>query len=88
MSKPSPLGAVSEFLKELPWADLRKLYERLLSAGQRPNAAAAAVAEIVDELVDLDVLIPGPVGEVLEAVDRPILRGLIAIGLQFSRRGA
>lgn len=72
----------------LPWGELRDAYDALLSQGHEPGDAAATVARLVDDFVDWQQIAPGAAGAVLEAIDRPLVRLVVSLGLRYSRRGA
>lgn len=79
---------VKEILEAIPWPELRAAFDAAVAAGERPGAAAKKIAELADAVLDFDKLVEGPTGVLLEAVDRPLIRGAIVLGLCFTRRGA
>lgn len=79
---------ITDLLSDLPWEELRAAYDAMVDAGERPAAAAKAVALLVDDLVDWSGVVKGPAGVVLEAVDRPLVRLAVSIVLRFSQRGS
>ena len=54
---------------EMVWAEAQDLAEDLAEAGADKPRAALAVAAFLDAIMPLDVLVPGPAGLALEAVD-------------------
>lgn len=59
---------VSEFL-----TDLGELRDALRKAGADPAAIDAAIVKLVDD-VDFALLIPGPVGALVETIDDPLAK--------------
>jgi hypothetical protein len=77
----------TDVLDDLPWSELREAYDAAVEAGQKPGQAAKRIAELADHVLQFDKLVPGPGGVVLEALDRPLIRAAIVLGLRFTRRG-
>lgn len=73
------LRSVSAFVRKLPWKHLRDAYEHLRTGGMSSEDAAAAVAALVDELMDWRTLVPGPAGATIERVDGPLVRVAVAL---------
>lgn len=71
----------------IPWTDLRDVFEEMVGAGTSPAVAARKIAKAIDDLLPLDKLVAGEAGEVLEAVDRPIARLAVRIALQYTTIG-
>lgn len=75
-------------ITDLPWTELRRAFVDLQQGGKGRREAASIVAELVDHAVDFEALLPGVVGQVLEAGDRSCIRAAIVLGLLFASRGA
>ena len=60
---------MDEHQARIIWAEAQDLAADLSQAGTDQALAAAAVATFLDAIVPLDVLVPGPAGLALEAVD-------------------
>lgn len=82
------LKKISQFLTnaDVPWSELVELYQALVSAGDRPDAAARQVAEFADEHLDFGVLVAGPIGQALELSDGPIFRLALRLAFRFTLR--
>ena len=59
------------------WEHAKDLGDEMVDAGADPDAAAEAVADFLDKLVPLDVLVPGLPGMALEAMDGPAFKTVI-----------
>lgn len=57
------------FSHEQLWEHAKDLGDEMVDAGANPDAAAEALADFLDRLVPVDVLIPGLPGMFLEAHD-------------------
>jgi len=62
---------------EVVWEEAEVLLEDLVAEGLDEDAAALAVARFLDAVLPLDALIPGPLGELAEAADGPILARVV-----------
>lgn len=51
----------------------------LMLGGRTRRQAARELAELLDARLDFTQIIKGPVGDVIEAIDRPLLRALIIL---------
>lgn len=58
---------------KIPTAELTELIGTLLARGVDADAIPAMVGRFIDDLVDYRDLVRGPVGELLEAADGPIV---------------
>lgn len=68
------------------WTDAQDLAEDLSEAGDDKAKIAVAVATFLDAIVPLDVLVPGPGGVALEAIDGPAFERVIDALVKAFRR--
>ena len=59
--------------REVLWEESKDLGDELVDTGGDPDKVAKAVAEFLDALVPLDLLVPGLPGMALEVADGPVL---------------
>lgn len=78
--------SLPEVVKNLPWDEITDLYDALIHAGERPGAAAKQIAQTIDDLIDWRLVVKGPVGVALEAVDFEVIRTAIRLGLVLPRK--
>ena len=69
----------STILKSIPWDEVLATLDALAEAGWDKDAAVELIAELLDEALPLDELVPGPGGEALEAIDGPVLRATLGL---------
>jgi hypothetical protein len=62
-------ATVDDLDADLIWTEAQDLAEDLADAGGNHDRVAAAVATFLDAIVPLDLLVPGPGGIALEAID-------------------
>lgn len=71
---------------KIPWAEIKELAGALLAAGTDRDDIPRIVGEGLDELIDFDALLNGPVGEpigdALEAIDGPAFTAATALVLR------
>ena len=67
------------------WTEASDLADDLADAGADPDAVAHAVAEFLDAMVPLDVLLPGVVGVAAEAADGPAFKQVVQVLLDLLR---
>lgn len=60
---------VREVLRGVPWDELADVADELTEAGVDEDDVLREVAEVVDAVVPFNILIPGPIGALLEAKD-------------------
>ena len=77
---------VSELFEPENRATILSVFRALLADGHSPKEARKEIIDLLDELIDLDELIEGPAGEVLEALDRPVIRLVIMFLTMTARR--
>lgn len=80
---------LADILAHLDSAALRSLAEHLLDAGHSREEAIADIVAMVDALVPWAVIIPGPIGVAVEALDGPIAKaiaGLVVNGVISARK--
>ena len=68
----------------VPWAHVQELLDGLASDGWDRDEALDYVAQMLDEALPLDALIPGPVGLALETIDGPVLRAALGLAWQLA----
>lgn len=67
---------LTDILPHIDGATLRELAEHLLESGHSKEEAVADIVAAIDALVPWAILIPGPVGAVVEALDGPIANAI------------
>ena len=77
---------VSELFEPENKATILSVFRALLADGHSPKEARKEIIDLLDELIDLDELIEGPAGEVMEALDRPVIRLVIMFLTMTARR--
>jgi hypothetical protein len=70
---------VKDVLPHLDTAALRDLAEHQLEAGHTREEVVADIVAMIDALVPWAVIIPGPIGVVVEALDGPIAKAIAGI---------
>ena len=60
----------------------------LMAGGADLGEAASQAAAVVDATLNFGLLVPGPVGALIEAVDGPIIRAIIMASAKAVRRRA
>ena len=63
------------------WKEAQRIAGLLLLGGQTKDEAAQIIAGAADDALDFDDLVPGVAGDVMEAVDGPIILGLVLLAL-------
>ena len=76
----------SELFEKGNRASIRAVFQSLLSKGHTPEEAREVLAEMIDELLDFDELIKGPVGVAIEQVDGHVIRLAIRLITAFAAR--
>jgi hypothetical protein len=71
---------MKDALAHIDHARLGQIADTLLAGGQSPDDVAQHIADLLDVAIPFALLVPPPLGELLEAVDGPIF-GLIAHGI-------
>lgn len=64
---------------KLPWSTIVDALEDLAEAGWSKDDACDAIANILDESLAFDRVLPGAAGTVVEAVDGPAFRALVGL---------
>ena len=77
---------VSELFEPENKATILSVFRALLKEGYSPKEARKEILDMLDELIDFDELVEGPTGEVLEALDRPVMRMVIMFLTMTARR--
>ena len=62
---------------EIVWTEARDLADDLAEAGGDEEEAARAIIRFVDAIIPLDVLLPGPLGRMIEFADGPVIERLV-----------
>lgn len=75
-----------DILRKLPVRELADFAAELLARGHTPGEVVDLVADLGDELVDWREVVKGPVGAVLEATDRAILRSFVRLVVATAHR--
>ncbi len=68
--------AEKRVLAKLDVPSLISSAQKLLKSGKGKEATVLEILRIIDAMIPWNVLVPGPVGAVLEAVDGPIARAV------------
>lgn len=83
MTRAAPAAAprlrLADVLKHVDIAAVGELAEALLEAGHSRDDIVHDVAGIVDQLLPFSVLVPGPAGLALEAIDGPVLLAIVRL---------
>lgn len=79
--------SVRRITSAVPVAEVRELAGILLERGHTVDEVVDQLAEVVDEAVDWTRVVKGPIGAVLEAVDRPVVRGVVRVIVAAVNRG-
>ena len=66
-------------LNSIPWDEVLETLDALAEAGWDKDTALDMVANLLDEALPLDDLVPGPAGDALEAIDGPVLRATLGL---------
>ncbi|MGI9554839.1 MAG: hypothetical protein ACR2M6_02590 [Vampirovibrionia bacterium] len=77
----------TKILNEVPWTSIIDLADSLSEAGLSDKEIAKQIADFLDMILDFSVLVKGPAGEVLEAIDNHILFAAISIIIKVSKNG-
>lgn len=77
---------IAEILDAVPLADLQASADALAEAGAGPVELRRAIAGLLDALVPFEVIVPGPAGELAEAVDRLVFAALVGPIIKAAQR--
>lgn len=61
-----------------PWSAVEDLIDEVVANGKTRDDAANAAAVWLAEHVDFSELIPGPIGDLIEAIDDPLAKSKLA----------
>jgi len=74
---------IAEIIKQIPWDEILDLTDVLMEEGFDKDAALDLAADMLDQLLPLDILLPKG-GKVLEAIDWYILRAALGVVVAFA----
>lgn len=74
--------------RAIPWTQVTELMEALAEQGVSEDEIVPAVVAVLDAALPLQILVPGPVGAVLERFDGPALRVAVRFAWSLARGGA
>tara|TARA_B100001123_G_C14525785_1_gene716190 strand:+ start:106 stop:405 length:300 start_codon:yes stop_codon:yes gene_type:complete len=69
----------TNWTKQIPWDEVLVTLDVLADAGWEKEAAVSLMAQLLDEALPLDELVPGPAGDALEAIDGPVLKATLGL---------
>ncbi len=75
----TPRLRLADVIKHVDITAVGQLAEELLEAGHSRDEIVADVAALVDLALPFPVLVPGPAGLALEALDGPVLLAIIRV---------
>ena len=81
------IDAKTKILNEVPWESIIDLADSLSEAGLTDQQVAKQIADFLDMILDFNVILRGPAGAVLEAIDNHILFAAITIIIKVSKNG-
>jgi len=79
--------AKNQILKQVPWDSIIDLADSLSETGMQDAEVAKEIADFLDMVLDFKMIVKGPAGEFLEAIDGHVLLSAITIILKVSKNG-